>query len=54
MTGWQARPCMNLQGMYRCFSVVPQGLGLPLLFSFLVIFGALSCDFCGGVSKAIS
>jgi hypothetical protein len=26
MIGRQARPCMNLCGMYRCFSVVPQGL----------------------------
>jgi hypothetical protein len=25
MIGRQARPCMNLLGMYRCFNVVPQG-----------------------------
>jgi hypothetical protein len=25
MIGWQARPCMNLFGMYRSFGVVPQG-----------------------------
>jgi hypothetical protein len=26
MIGRQARPCMNLCGMYRLFGVVPQGL----------------------------
>jgi hypothetical protein len=26
MIGRQARPCMNLLGMYRSFGVVPQGL----------------------------
>jgi hypothetical protein len=26
MIGRQARPCMNLLGMYRLFDVVPQGL----------------------------
>jgi hypothetical protein len=31
----QARPCMNLCGMYRLFGVVPQGLGVL----FLVVFG---------------
>jgi hypothetical protein len=25
MIGRQARPCMNLLGMYRCFNMVPQG-----------------------------
>jgi hypothetical protein len=34
--------------------VVPQGLVLSLPFSFLVIFGALACDFLGGVLKEIS
>jgi hypothetical protein len=34
--------------------VVPQGLVLSLPFSFLVIFGALSCDLIGGVLRAIS
>jgi hypothetical protein len=30
MFGSQARPCMNLLGMYRWFGVVPQG-GFPVL-----------------------
>jgi hypothetical protein len=38
MFGWQARPCTNLNGMYRWFGVVPQG-GFP--FFFVLIFGAL-------------
>jgi hypothetical protein len=38
MYGWQARPCMNLYGMYRWFGVVPQG-GFPVLL--VLIFGAL-------------
>jgi hypothetical protein len=35
---------MNLLGTYRLFSVVPQGFdaSFPFLFSFLVIFEALS------------
>jgi hypothetical protein len=28
MMGRQARPCMNLCGVYRLFGVVPQGLGV--------------------------
>jgi hypothetical protein len=32
----QARPCMNLFVMYRCFDMVPQGL--DVLFQF-VLFG---------------
>jgi hypothetical protein len=35
MIGRQARPCMNLFGMYRLFSVVPQGL----VVLFLVVLG---------------
>jgi hypothetical protein len=54
MYGWQARPCMNLLGMYRLFGVVPQVLVLPFPSSFLVIFGALCCDFRGGVLRMIS
>jgi hypothetical protein len=54
MTGWQPGSCMNHHGMYRWFGVVPQGLVLPLLFSFLMIFGALSCEFYGGVLRVIS
>jgi hypothetical protein len=54
MSKWQAIPCMNVHGMYRWFDVVPQVLVLPFLSSFLVIFGALCCDFCGGVLRAIS
>jgi hypothetical protein len=34
--------------------VVPQALVLPFPFSFLVIFGALYCDFRGGVLRMIS
>jgi hypothetical protein len=37
MIGWQARPFMNLLGMYRWFGVVPHALVLPFPFSFLVI-----------------
>jgi hypothetical protein len=54
MIGWQARPCMNLHGIYRWFGVVPEGLVLSLPFSPLVIFGALSCDFLGGVLRVVS
>jgi hypothetical protein len=31
----QAKPCMNLLGMYRCFGVVPQGF----VVLFLVVLG---------------
>jgi hypothetical protein len=31
--------------------MVPQGLVLSLPFSLLVIFGALACDFLGGVLR---
>jgi hypothetical protein len=61
MIEWQARPCMNLLGMYRWFSVVPQGfvalfagfLGgdfrSPLLVVFLVCFWDLALgDLMGG------
>jgi hypothetical protein len=34
--------------------VVPQGLVLSLPFSSLVIFGALSCAFLGGVLRVVS
>jgi hypothetical protein len=54
MTGWQARSCRNLHGMYKWFCMVPQGLVLCLPFVFLVIFGALSCDIRGGVLRVIS
>jgi hypothetical protein len=54
MYGWQARPCMNLHGMYRWFSVVPQGFVLPFSSFFLVIFEALCCDFHGGVLRMFS
>jgi hypothetical protein len=43
----EARPCMNLHGMYRCFDVVPQGLFLLFPFPFLVIFGGSSWIFRG-------
>jgi hypothetical protein len=33
MIGRQARPCMNILGMYKGFSVVPQGLIVSLSFS---------------------
>jgi hypothetical protein len=49
MYGWQAIPCMNLHGMYRRFDMVPQGFMLSFTSSFLVMFGALSCDFPGKV-----
>jgi hypothetical protein len=42
---WQARPCMNLFGMWRWFSVVPQGLDVLFPFVLLVIFGAFSWRF---------
>jgi hypothetical protein len=37
MYGWQARPCMNLHGMYRWFGVFFQVLVLPFPSSFMVI-----------------
>jgi hypothetical protein len=37
MIGRQARPCMNLLGMYRLFGVVPQG--------FVVLFPVVLSDF---------
>jgi hypothetical protein len=62
MIGRQARPCMNLLGMYRRFSVVPQGLVVlfpfvlggdfrsPLLVVFLVCFQDLALgDLVGDV-----
>jgi hypothetical protein len=54
MYGWQARPCTNLHGMYRSFSVVPQGYGVLFPSFFVVIFGALCCAFVGGVLRMIS
>jgi hypothetical protein len=54
MYGWQARPCMNLHGMYRWFGVVPQGCVVLFLSFFVVFFGALFCDFLGGVLRTIS
>jgi hypothetical protein len=42
MFRWQARPCMNLHGMYRWFGVVPQG-GFP---SFLVLIFRALCWRC--------
>jgi hypothetical protein len=50
MIGWQARPCMNLRG---CIDDSVWFLVLSLLFSILVIFGALSCDFLGGVLRVL-
>jgi hypothetical protein len=62
MIGRQARPCMNLLGMYRRFGVVPQGLVVlfpfvlvgdfrsPLLVVFLVCFQDLALgDLVGDV-----
>jgi hypothetical protein len=48
MYGWQARPCMNLHGMYSWFGVVPQGCVVLFPSFFVVIFGALGCDFFDG------
>jgi hypothetical protein len=60
MIGRQARPCMNLFGMYRLFGVVPQGLVCcsrlflvvilePSLGGFLSVFsGPCSWGFGGG------
>jgi hypothetical protein len=61
MIGRQARPCMNLLGMYRWFGVVPQGLVVlfpgcswwwfsePSLGGFLGVFsGPCSWGFGGG------
>jgi hypothetical protein len=45
MYGWQARPCTNLHGMYRWFSVVPQGGEVFFPSFFVVIFG-LFCWRC--------
>jgi hypothetical protein len=62
--GRQARPCMNLLGMYRWFCVVPQGFVVlfrvvlggdfrgPLLVVFLGVFsGPCSWGFDGGNSS---
>jgi hypothetical protein len=54
MYGWQARPCMNLRGMYRCFGMVPQGGEVFFSSFFVVIFKALCCAFLGGVLSKIS
>jgi hypothetical protein len=66
MIGSQARPCMNLFGMYRWFSVVPQGLDVLFPFVlfggfrslFLVIFlerfRGLSWDLVGDVCMNLS
>jgi hypothetical protein len=45
MFGWQARPCMNLHGMYRWFGVVPQG-GEVFSPSFFVVFFRALCWRC--------
>jgi hypothetical protein len=45
MIGQQARPCMNLLGMYRWFGVVPQGF--VLLFP-VVLGGDFQGPFFGG------
>jgi hypothetical protein len=42
MIGRQARPCMNIFGMYRSFGVVPQGFVVLFPVVLVVIFGALS------------
>jgi hypothetical protein len=44
MIGRQARPCMNLHGMYRLFGMVPQGLIVSLPFS---LFGDFRSSFLG-------
>jgi hypothetical protein len=54
MYGWQARPCMNLHDMYRWFGVVLQGCVVLFPSFFVVIFGALCCDFLGVVLRMIS
>jgi hypothetical protein len=54
MYGRQARPCINLHGMYRCFGVVPQCCVVLFPSFFVVIFGDLCCDFLGGVLREIS
>jgi hypothetical protein len=54
MYGWQARPCMNLHGMYRWFGVVPHGCVLFFTSFFVVIFWTLCCDIRGGVLRMIS
>jgi hypothetical protein len=54
MYGWQVRPCTNLHGMYRWIVVFPQGCVVLFPSFFVVIFGALCCDFLGGVLRTIS
>jgi hypothetical protein len=41
MYGWKARPCTNLNGMYRWFGVVPQAGEVFFPSFFVVIFGVL-------------
>jgi hypothetical protein len=45
---------MNLHGMYSWFGVVPQGCVVLFPSFFVVIFGALGCDFFDGVLRMIS
>jgi hypothetical protein len=54
MYGWQVGPCTNLHGMYRWFGVVPQGGEVFFPSFFVVIFGALCCDFLSEVFRMIS
>jgi hypothetical protein len=61
MIGRQARPCMNLLGMYRRFDVVPQSFVVlfsvvlgddfwsPLLVVFLVCFRDLALKMMGEI-----
>jgi hypothetical protein len=48
MTERQARPCMNLFGMYRLFGVVPRGLVVFLLFFLFGDFQGLFLGFSVG------
>jgi membrane protein implicated in regulation of membrane protease activity len=54
MYGWKDRPCTNLHGMYRWFGVIPLGCEVFFPSFFVVIFGAFSCAFVGGVLRMIS
>jgi hypothetical protein len=54
MIGRQARPCMNLFGMYRWFSVVPQRLVVFLPFFLFGDFRGLFLDFLWGSFGGVS
>jgi hypothetical protein len=54
MIARQARPCMNLFGIYRCFGMVPQGLVVFLPFFLFGDFRGLFLEFQWGSFGGVS